>query len=96
MSKKWLALVLKFLVSGFLIWFLISKIDLGEAKDRLVDADPSMLAAAVLVILFQICVGGLRWQAVLKAIGTPLSILKTIQLFYIGAFFSQITGARGS
>ena len=90
MSKKWLALALKCLVSGFLIWFLISKIDLGEAKDRLAGADPSMLAAAVLVILVQICVGGLRWQAVLKAIGTPLSIFKTIQLFYIGAFFSQI------
>ncbi|MDA1088912.1 MAG: lysylphosphatidylglycerol synthase transmembrane domain-containing protein [Proteobacteria bacterium] len=90
MSKKLLALALKFLVSGFLIWFLISKIDLGEAKERLLDADPLMLAAALLVILIQICVGGLRWQAVMKAIGSPISTLKSIQLFYIGAFFSQI------
>jgi uncharacterized protein (TIRG00374 family) len=90
MSKKWLALALKFMVSGFLIWFLISKIDLGEAAVRLAGVDPSLLAAAVLVILFQICIGGLRWQAVLKAIGTPLSVFKSIQLFYIGAFFSQI------
>ncbi len=90
MSKKWLALTLKFLVSGFLIWFLISKIDLGEARERLADVDPSMLAAALAVILFQICIGGLRWQAVLRAIGTPLSILKSTQLFYIGAFFNQI------
>ena len=90
MSKKWLALALKFMVSGFLIWFLMTKIDLGEAKERLVDVDPSLLAAAVGVILFQICIGGLRWQAVLKAIGTSLSVLKSIQLFYIGAFFNQI------
>lgn len=90
MSKKWLALALKFMVSGVLIWFLISKIDLGEAKERLAGVDFSMLAWAVLVILFQICVGGLRWQAVLKAIGAPLSVLKSIQLFYIGSFFSQI------
>ncbi len=89
MSKKWLVMTLKFMVSGFLIWFLISKIDLGEAAVRLAGADPSMLAAAVLVILFQICIGGLRWRAVLKAIGTPLSIIKSIQLFYIGSFFSQ-------
>ncbi len=90
MSKKWLALTLKFMVSGFLIWFLITKIDLGEAQERLTGVDPSMLVAAVGVILFQICIGGLRWRAVLKAIGTPLSVLKSIQLFYIGVFFSQI------
>ena len=90
MPKKWLALALKFMVSGFLIWFLISKIDLGEAKERLTGVDPSLLAAAVGVILFQVCIGGLRWRAVLKAIGTPLSVLKSILIFYIGAFFNQI------
>ncbi len=89
MSKKWLALTLKFLVSGFLIWFLISKIDLGEAKDRLAGVDVSMLAAAMIVLLFQVCVGGLRWHAVMKAIGAPISVFKSIQLFYIGSFFSQ-------
>jgi len=90
MSKKWLVLALKFMVSGFLIWFLISKIDLGEAKERLLEADPDMLAAAMVVLLFQVCVGGLRWHAVLAAIDARISILKSIQLFYIGAFFSQI------
>ncbi len=90
MSKKWLALALKFLVSGFLIWFLLKNINFDEALTRMAEVEPGMLAAAVLVLFFQICIGGLRWGAVLTAIGTPLGFTKAIQIFYIGAFFSQV------
>ncbi|MCH7863922.1 MAG: flippase-like domain-containing protein [Proteobacteria bacterium] len=89
MSKKWLALALKFLVSGFLIWFLLSNIDLGAAKDRLLEVDPAMLGAGMLVLFVQTIIGGFRWAAVLTAIGKPLGFLKSFQLFYIGAFFNQ-------
>ena len=89
MSKKWLALALKFLVSGFLIWFLLSNIDLGAAKVRLLEVDPAMLAGAALVFFVQTFIGGFRWAAVLTAIGKPLGFLKSYQLFYIGAFFNQ-------
>ena len=89
MSKKWLALALKFLVSGFLIWFLARGIDFGNAARRLTEIDPGMLAVALSVILVQICVGGIRWRAVLVAIGAEFSVFKAIRLFYIGVFFSQ-------
>ena len=89
MSKKWLALALKFLVSGFLIWFLLSNIDLGQAMARAAEADPKMLLAAVLVILVQVGVGGARWGVVMNAIGAPLGFIRSAQLFYIGVFFSQ-------
>ncbi len=89
MSKKWLALALKFMVSGFLIWFLTRGIDFGDAAKRLTEIDPWMLVAAFLVILVQICVGGMRWRSVLTALGAKLSILDAIRLFYIGVFFSQ-------
>ncbi|MAF95374.1 MAG: hypothetical protein CMM60_06430 [Rhodospirillaceae bacterium] len=89
MSKKWLALTLKFLVSGFLIWFLFSNIDLGQAMARAAQADPKMLLAAVLVLFVQIGVGGARWGVVMNAIGAPLGFVRSAQLFYIGAFFNQ-------
>jgi len=89
MSKKWLALALKFLVSGFLIWFLARGIDFGNAARRLTEIDPLMLAGAAGIIVIQICVGGLRWRAVLNAIGAELSVFNAIRLFYIGVFFSQ-------
>ncbi len=89
MSKKMLALALKFLVLGFLFWFLSRGIDFAEAGRRLAAIDPLMLAGAAGVMLVQICVGGQRWRLVLSAIGAEISIFKAIQLFYIGVFFSQ-------
>ena len=90
MSKKSLALALKFLVSGLLIWFLVSKVDLAAAKARIVEIDPTMLAAAIVVVLVQLAVGGIRWEAVLTAIGAPLGHARAILFFYIGVFFSQV------
>lgn len=90
MSKKSLALALKFVVSGLLIWFLVSKIDLAAAKGRIVEIDPVMLVAAIGVVLVQLAVGGARWEAVLTAIGAPLGHARAILFFYIGVFFSQV------
>lgn len=90
MSKKTLFLALKFLVSGLLIWFLLSKIDLGAAKARIVGVDPWLFLAALGVIFVQLAVGGARWEAVLGAIGAPLGHARAILYFYIGVFFSQV------
>jgi uncharacterized protein (TIRG00374 family) len=89
MSKKWLALALKFLVSGFLIWFLTKGIDFSSAARRVAEADPVLLFSALVVMWIQICFGGLRWRSVLLAMGARFSIPDAIRLFYIGAFFSQ-------
>ena len=89
MSKKWLVLTLKFLVLGFLFWFLSRGIDFADAARRVAAIDPLMLVGAAGIMLVQTCVGGQRWRLVLSAIGADLSIFKAIQLFYIGVFFSQ-------
>lgn len=89
MSKKWLAVALKFLVLGFLFWFLSRGIDFADAGRRMSEIDPLMLAGAAVVMLVQICVGGQRWRVVLSAIGAELGYFKATQLFYIGVFFSQ-------
>jgi len=90
MSKKSLALALKFLVSGLLIWFLVSKIDVAAAKARIVEIDAAMLFAAIGVILVQMAIGGARWETVLRAIVAPLGYARAILFFYIGTFFSQV------
>ena len=89
MSKKLLTMALKFLVSVFLIWFLLFNIDLGAAIEKLVDVKKEMLAAAMLVVLVQAIICGLRWEVVLAAIGKPLGFLKAFQLALIGSFFNQ-------
>ncbi len=89
MSKKWLALALKFLVSGFLIWFLMRNIDLGAAGERLADVSLGTLVAAGAVLLVQMVIGGFRWRAVSRAVRAPLEFAQALRLFYIGAFFNQ-------
>ncbi len=89
MSKKWSAMALKFLVSGFLIWFLLSNIDIVAAMGKLVDVEVEMLAAAMFVILVQAVICGLRWESVLLAIGQPLGFSKAFQFSLIGSFFNQ-------
>lgn len=90
MSKKQLALALKFGVSGVLIWYLLRyKVDLEATKARLleVDLDMVLLAAAILLVQAAVCV--MRWGAVLDAIREPLGFIKALKLFLIGSFFSQ-------
>jgi len=96
MSKKWLALVLKVCVSGALIWYLIGKVDLDTAMDRLVRVDPLMLFVALAMVFVQALIAGLRWGAVLRAMGAALPLWETTRLFYIGMFFGQaLPGGTG-
>ncbi len=89
MTKKHIALALKFMVSGGLIWMLIDGVDLGAARDRILGADPMMLGIVVLVSFVQIAVCVVRWQAVLVAINAVVSFLDGMRLYFIGFFFNQ-------
>ncbi len=89
MTKNQILVILKVIVSGGLIWFLLSSIDIGAAKDRILGADPVMILFAGVVLLIQMGVGGARWWAVMRAIETPLPWFELTKLFWIGGFFSQ-------
>ena len=89
MTKNQILVILKVIVSGGLIWFLLSSIDIGAAKDRILGADPVMILCAGVVLLIQMGVGGARWWAVMRAIETPLPWFELTKLFWIGGFFSQ-------
>lgn len=89
MTKKHFLIALKIAVSAGLIWFLLSSIDIGAARDRLAAADVTMVILALVVLISQIGVAGARWWAVMRAIESPLSWLELTRLFWIGGFFSQ-------
>jgi glycosyltransferase 2 family protein len=89
MTKNQILVILKVIVSGGLIWFLLSSIDIGAAKDRILGADNVMILCAGFVLLLQMGVGGARWWAVMRAIETPLPWFELTKLFWIGGFFSQ-------
>ncbi len=89
MSKKTIAVALKFGVSGALIWFLFTKIDLDAAFLRVQEAKIGYLAMAVAVFLLQILICAFRWRSVILAIRSEMDFKTAFRLFYIGAFFSQ-------
>ena len=74
MFRKTLGIALKVFVSGTLIWYLLSDIDIESAQARLQEADPALLVASILLLSLQIFIGGFRWRAVNQAIDAVMSI----------------------
>ncbi len=89
MNKKSIALALKILVSGGLMWLLLDSIDLGVARERILDADPWLLVGAVGAFGFQVLILVWRWRAVMQAMNSSLPFLKVLEITYIGLFFNQ-------
>ncbi len=89
MLNNWFGLFLKISVSGALIWFLLSNIDLTSAIYRALDIAPEMLFLATSLGFLQAVIAGARWRVVLKAIGAPLSFFDSFKIYYIGLFFNQ-------
>jgi glycosyltransferase 2 family protein len=89
MFKKWIGLILKVSVSGALIWFVLSNIDLASAIDRALDVAPEMLVLAASLFFVQAVIAGARWRVVLKAIGASLPFIDSFKIYYIGLFFNQ-------
>lgn len=90
MTKKRMALALKFAVSGGFLWYLAGKVELGAAVQRIGQLDPVMLAAAALILLLQMVIGGARWQVTIDGIGARLAFQRTVLFFYMGNFFNQV------
>ena len=96
MLKKTLAVALKVLVSGALIWYLLKDIDVDAAQTRLQGADLPLLFGAIALFLLQALLGGWRWCVVSKAIHAPIDFINALRIFYIGMFFNQaLPGGTG-
>ena len=96
MLKKILAIALKVLISGALVWYVLRDIDIDSAQSRLQNISLIPLLIAGALFLFQILLGGLRWSVVCNAIHAPISFVNSLRIFYIGMFFNQaLPGGTG-
>lgn len=89
MHKRHIVLMLKILVSGWLIWMLVDRIDLEVARDKILGAEAYYLWLAFLVTIAQIWICVIRWRAVLTAIDATLSFVEGLRIYLIGFFFNQ-------
>ncbi|MBT5047697.1 MAG: flippase-like domain-containing protein [Rhodospirillaceae bacterium] len=85
----WLSTILRLSVSGGIILWLVSRIDLSNMGTRLKDADPWLIVLAFCILLLQSGLAAWRWQRVNRRLEIDLSLAWHIKQFLISLFFGQ-------
>jgi uncharacterized protein (TIRG00374 family) len=88
LSISW-RFLLKLAVSALLIWLLVRNRDFADIYRQVQAADPMAIAAAWAILLAVALPTALRWSRVLKALGVPAAVNKTLPAVLIGNFFNQ-------
>ena len=88
--RRAVLLLLKGSVSIGLLYLALRSIHFGALLARLKAADPLWIAAAVVLLVVQAAVVGLRWRMVARPLTDRLTAAVAIELSFIGVFFSQV------
>ncbi|MCA9399062.1 MAG: flippase-like domain-containing protein [Candidatus Omnitrophica bacterium] len=85
-SKTVLSFILRFGLSGILLWYLFSKIDLKATIEVLKSADVLWLSAAGFVFLICNFIILFRWWILIRALDLSVSLANVIRYYFIGLF----------
>jgi glycosyltransferase 2 family protein len=90
-------LLVKLVVTGSLIAWVLSRIQLRDVGVSLRTSLSPWLIAAVLVAATNVTLGAARWRLTLTALGSPLPLGRAIRLVWAGLFFNTFlpTGVVG-
>ncbi|MDD4238278.1 MAG: lysylphosphatidylglycerol synthase transmembrane domain-containing protein [Desulfotomaculaceae bacterium] len=89
MSKKSILLLIKIIVSGLLLGWLIYSLDWLALLDVFKKAEPGWLILAVVFIVLSMVVSVEKWSLVLKAEGIDLPWFQLWKAYWIGIFFNN-------
>jgi uncharacterized protein (TIRG00374 family) len=87
--RKFLILTARIAVSLALLYLALRGINFAAIETRLSQINVGWIALAVLVTLFQILLGALRWRDISDLCDAPLTDLLAFRYNMIGAFFNQ-------
>lgn len=87
-ARKHLATIVKLLVSGALIWWLIHRGSLNFSLLADLAARPTYLLSAVTASFINVCLNNYRWAVLLRGQGFPVGAKQTLPLTLIGLFFN--------
>jgi glycosyltransferase 2 family protein len=87
--RNFLILTVRIAVSLALLYLALRGINLAAIEARLSQINAGWIALAVLVTLFQILLGALRWREISDLCHAPLTDLLAFRYNMIGAFFNQ-------
>ena len=87
--RSFLVLVLRIVISLGLLYLALRGIDIENLKARLGGVRLEWFGISILVTLFQVLVGALRWREITDQCGAPLSDRQAFRFNMIGSFFNQ-------
>jgi len=90
MNRKQLLNILKIVVSLGLLYFIFSNLDLGAFLQTVSQAKPGWLLAALVMMLLGVVIRAWRWQILLDAIGTRVSLGELTNIYFIGFLFNNL------
>src|SRR5580704_15062133 len=88
--KKIAAVIVKLGVTLALLYFSVSRANLGMVAQRAEQLDAAWLLAAVAVLSLQTVISALRWRSILGGCGAQISLLQACRYTFIALFFSQV------
>ncbi len=88
---------LRLLVTGGLLWALLTRLDLARAEEIIGHASLPWLAAALLALFATAPLTAARWRIILAAAGLSPPFGNLTKLLFVGFFFNQVlpTGVGG-
>jgi glycosyltransferase 2 family protein len=86
-KRRW-GLLLRVVLSGALLGYLLSRLDRGALTTAMADVEVSGWLLAVLLYLLSQISSGIRWATLARPIGFHLGWLRFQQLYFEGMFFS--------
>ena len=87
--KRYLSFIVKFAISVALIAYMATTFDLGDAAQRMAQADIRWLVVSAVIFFALLANNSLRWEIVIWAIGSRLGFWAALRMIYIAAFFNQ-------
>ncbi len=89
MNRTTLLKIARLVVSGGLILYLISKLDLSEVGRHFQTLSPAPLVLAACLIFAMVLTNSCRWRFILASKGIRLPYWKLVYFYLVGIFFSS-------
>ncbi len=86
--NRWLALTLKLLVSGTLLFLLFRRIEGQQLHVLLRRANVGLIGLAVSMYILGQILCAYRWKLLLDAVGFDLPLIRAVSLYFLGMFFN--------
>ncbi|HEC12008.1 MAG TPA: flippase-like domain-containing protein [Acidiferrobacteraceae bacterium] len=89
MNKKFIFITIKIIVSGALIYWILTRVSLEEVFAAMANARTGVLVVAFLMYFVGYSITAIRWRLLLHAQGVEVPLFRLVQSFMVALFFNN-------